>query len=68
MADKLSRRGALALLGTSSLHAGKGNPDWDRHFRAFIKQLNRFLESLNDGINDRKQWKRVEEAWKELEA
>ncbi len=40
---------------------------WQQNFRAFIKQLNRFIETSNDGIFDAKQWKRVRAAWHDLD-
>ena len=41
--------------------------EWDASFREFLKQMNRFIETLNDGMFDRKQWLRCKAAWKRLE-
>ncbi len=41
--------------------------EWNANFRQFIKQFNRFLEALNDGVFDAKGWKRVQQAWKDLD-
>jgi hypothetical protein len=58
-----------ALAGAVARAANDDTMDdaWVRKFRAFVKQLNRFIEESNDGIFDAKQWKRVREAWSELD-
>jgi hypothetical protein len=64
----LTRRGAMLLAVSAVAMAAKhDDADWSRNFRTFIKQLNRYLESMNDGINGVKQWARVRQAWKELD-
>jgi hypothetical protein len=62
-----SRRALLGMMAMCATQADPAEPkDWGIHFRAFLKQLNRFIEAQNDGIFDVKQWKRVEESWAEL--
>jgi hypothetical protein len=51
----------------AAVAAPREDPQWDAHFRAYIKQLNRFIESLDDGVFDAKQWKRVQDAWRDLD-
>lgn len=63
------RRGfflAAAAFAGAVARAGAAD-DWTPRFREFVKQLNRFIETSNDGILDAKQWKRVEAAWEKLE-
>lgn len=61
----------LAALATAAAaeaqNSADTDPAWNQNFRAFIKALNRFIESSNDGFFDSKQWKRVRAAWKDLD-
>jgi hypothetical protein len=63
------RRAFLGAALASALASGGGHDDqeWDRKFRAFVKEINRFLEPWNEGIFDEKQWKRVRAAWLTLD-
>ena len=46
----------------------KSNSEWEARLGKFALQWNIFVRALEkDGIIDLKQWKRVEQAWAELE-
>lgn len=70
-----NRRGFLSV--TAALAAGLSNiaparaatddPAWIAKFKALIEQTNRFIDSLNGGIFDERQWKRVRGAWRDLD-
>jgi hypothetical protein len=69
---KIGRRHlALMLAGVAPLMAKEqqslGDAGWLPKFRKFLKQLNLFLLALNDDVLDVKLWKKVEEAWTDLE-
>ena len=65
----VGRRALLVLAAAALARAAgpKGDPDWEPKFHRFVKQLNLFIISLNDGVFDSKQWKHVEQAWAEME-
>ena len=70
MSSLLKRRALLfaVLAGAArSQDPQERDPTWQKNFHAFIKQLNRFIEQSNDGIFDAKQWRRVREAWRDLD-
>jgi hypothetical protein len=61
----------LAAITTAASAEAQNSADadlaWNQNFRAFIKALNHFIESSNDGFFDAKQWKRVRAAWHDLD-
>lgn len=66
---KSERRAFLgtAFAAMALAQSASQSSQWTSKFRAFVKQLNRFIESLNDDMFDAKQWKRVGQAWRDLE-
>ena len=44
-----------------------GDDEWFRRFRIFVKFFNSFVVSLNDGKLDLSTWRRMREAWKNID-
>ena len=67
----MMKRRALLLAAFAGAVQAQGGDEhdltWQQNFRAFIKQLNHFIEESNDGVFDAKQWKRVRAAWHDLD-
>jgi len=57
-----TRRAVLALLAKRESVA----PIDERSINAFIAQMNAYIESLNAGTLDARQWPRVVRAWERL--
>jgi hypothetical protein len=65
-----SRRALFAAMLAAAIApaaAAQSGSNWDDNFRAFIKQLNRFIDSMEDGLFDAKQWKKCQDAWRKLD-
>ena len=58
---------ALAAAAADAQNSADPDPAWNQNFRAFIKALNHFIESSNEGFFDAKQWKRVRATWHDLD-
>jgi hypothetical protein len=70
-AGMLTRRSDFILLLVSLGQLARAEPvfggkEWTRRFREFMKELNEFIIELNDSKLDERKWKRVCQAWSEI--